>query len=97
MKVYARPVDHLPDGLCLHAEGNLLVTSYGSHEILSVNPRGEVSLVARDPNGVMLSNPTNVTFGGPDYNYIYVANLGRWAITRALVGRKGYPSVNLRR
>ena len=96
IEVYASNVGHLPDGLCLEADGSLLVTSYGSHEILSVNAQGKVSLVAHDPNGVMLGNPTNVTFGGPNHDEIYVANLGRWAITRARLGRKGMPLVNLR-
>jgi gluconolactonase len=67
----------LPDGLCLDAEGNLLVTCYGSHEILALDPQGRISLVAHDPNGIMLGSPTNATFGGPDYDEIYVANLGR--------------------
>lgn len=96
IEVYAKNVGHLPDGLCLDAEGNLLVTSYGSHEILSVNPEGSVSLIAHDPNGVMLGNPTNITFGGTNYDDIYVANLGRWAITRTHLGRKGLPLLNLR-
>lgn len=96
IEVYAKGIGHLPDGLCLDAEGNLLVTSYGSHEILSVDKKRNVSLVAHDPIGVMLGNPTNVTFGGKHYDEIYVANLGRWAITRARLGRKGMPLVNLR-
>jgi gluconolactonase len=96
IQVYAENIGHLPDGLCLDAEGNLLVTSYGSHEILSVDKQRNVSLVAHDPIGVMLGNPTNVTFGGKNYDEIYVANLARWAITRAWLGRKGMPLVNLR-
>jgi len=96
IEVYAKNIGHLPDGLCLDAEGNLLATSYGSNEILSVDRQGKVSLVAHDPIGVMLGNPTNVTFGGDNYDEIYVANLGRWAITRARLGRKGMPLVNLR-
>src|SRR5262249_41756600 len=96
IEVYTKGIGHLPDGACLDAEGNLLVTSYGSHEILSVNKKRSVSLVAHDPIGVMLGNPTNVTFGGKNYDEIYVANLARWAITRAPLGRKGMPLVNLR-
>lgn len=96
IEVYAKNVGHLPDGLCLDSEGNLLVTSYGSHEILSVDKKKKISLVAHDPNGVMLGNPTNVTFGGAKYDEIYVANLARWAITKARLGRKGMPLVHLR-
>lgn len=96
IEVYAKDVCHLPDGLCLDADGNLLVTSYGSHQILSVNLERKISVVAHDPNGVMLGNPTNLTFGGKNHDEIFVANLGRWAITRAHLGRKGMPLVNLR-
>jgi len=96
VEVYAKDVGHLPDGACLEANGNLLVTSYGSHELLSVDGSGKVSVLAHDPNGVMLGNPTNVTFGGPNFEELYVANLGRWAITRARLGRPGMPLVNLR-
>lgn len=95
-EVYARPVGHVPDGLCLDAAGNLLVTSYGSHEIFRISTEGRISLLAQDPNGILLGGPTNLTFGGRHNDEIYVANLNRWEITRARVGLKGLLPVNLR-
>ena len=80
----------------MDSAGNLLVTSYGSHEIFRISPAGEVSLLAQDPNGILLGGPTNLNFGGPGYDEIYVANLNRWEITRARIGLKGLPPVNLR-
>jgi gluconolactonase len=95
-EVYARPVGHVPDGMCMDAAGNLLVTSYGSHEIYRVSPDREVCLLAHDVNGILLGGPTNLAFGGSNYDEIYVANLSRWEITRARVGLAGLPPVNLR-
>jgi gluconolactonase len=95
-EVYARPIGHAPDGLCLDSEGNLYVTSYGSHEILRVTPQREIHLFGRDPNGMIIGGPTNLTFGGPDYKEVYVANFGRRTIVRARTERMGLPPVNLR-
>ncbi len=96
IEVYAESPGAVPDGLSLDQEGNLYITSYGSHSIYRVDPTGTVHLLAHDPDGMMLGGPTNLVFGGPDYDWIYVANLCRWTITRARVGRKGLPPVNLR-
>jgi gluconolactonase len=78
------------------SDGNLLVTSYGSHEIFRISPECEIFLWAHDPNGILLGGPTNLAFGGPAHDEIYVANLNRWEITRARTGLKGLTPVNLR-
>lgn len=96
IEVYAESPGAVPDGLSLDQEGNLYITSYGSHSIYRIDPTRTVHLLAHDPNGMMLGGPTNLAFGGPDYEWIYVANLCRWTIARARVGRKGLPPVNLR-
>jgi len=36
-----------------------------------------------------LSNPTNTAFGGEKFDQMFIANLGRWHITRIDVGVKG--------
>lgn len=96
VEVYAESPGAVPDGLSLDQEGNLYITSYGSHAIYRVDPSRTVHLLAHDPNGMMLGGPTNLAFGGPDNDWIYVANLCRWTITRAKLGRKGLLPVNLR-
>lgn len=96
VEVYAKSPGAVPDGLALDEDGNLYITCYGSHAIYRVDPSRTISLFARDPNGLMLGGPTNLAFGGPDLGWIYVANLCRWTIARAKVGRKGLPLVNLR-
>jgi gluconolactonase len=96
MEIYAESPGAVPDGLALDDEGNLYVTCYGSHAIYRIDTSRSVHLLAHDPNGMMLGGPTNLAFGGPDFDWIYVANLCRWTITRTRAGRKGLPPVNLR-
>jgi gluconolactonase len=85
-----------PDGLALDAESNLYITCYASDEIYRLDPGGALSLVAYDPWGIRLGAPTNLAFGANDPDWIYVANLGRTAVTRARIGRKGQTLVNRR-
>ena len=92
---YASALHHLPDGLSLDSCGNLYVTCYGSHAIYRVDPGRTIHLLARDPNGVLLGGPTNLVFGGSDCREIFVANLNRWAITRAHIGYRGHALANL--
>jgi len=96
VEVYAECPGAVPDGLSLDQEGNLYITSYGSHAIYRVDPSRTVHLLAHDPNGMMVGGPTNLAFGGPENDWIYVANLCRWTITRTKLGRKGLSPVNLR-
>ena len=77
-------------------DGNLYVTCYASHDIYRVSPDRQLTLLARDVNGMLLGGPTNMCFGGADFQEIYVANLCRFTISRARIGRTGLKPVNLR-
>jgi len=94
-RVYASSLERVPDGAALDAEGNLYVTCYATHNIYKVNRKGVASLFAFDPHGTMLSGPTNIAFGGPNFDQMFVANLGRWHICRAAAGVKGQPLASL--
>ncbi|TAM81129.1 MAG: SMP-30/gluconolactonase/LRE family protein [Acidobacteria bacterium] len=96
VEIYAETPGAVPDGLALDEEQSLYVTCYGSHALYRIDPARSVHLCAHDPNGMMLGGPTNLAFGGPDFDWIYVANLCRWTVTRTRLGRKGLPPVNLR-
>lgn len=96
IRVFADGLDRVPDGAVLDERGNIYVTCYASDHIYKVTPQGKVSVLAWDPHGTMLASPTNGAFGGPDYDYLYFANLSRWHICRVRVGVKGLPPVNLR-
>lgn len=81
-EVYAAGLARIPDGLALDAAGNLYVTCYATDCIYRVTPQRVVELYAFDPEGTMLARPTNIAFGGPDHTSMFVANLGRWHITK---------------
>jgi len=94
-EIYANGMERIPDGLALDAEGNLLVTCYASDCIYRVTPQGAVGLLVFDPEGTRIARPTNVAFGGPRFDDLYVANLGRWHIGKAHLGTPGQRLVNL--
>ena len=95
-EVYARGLERVPDGLAFDTAGNLYVSCYASDNIFRVTPLGQVSQLAYDRAGTILARPTNIAFGGPSNDYLYVANLGRWHINRVHLGIAGQPLVNQR-
>ena len=95
-EVYASGVERVPDGLAFDVAGNLYVSCYASDNIYRVSPDRTVSLLAYDRAGTTLARPTNIAFGGPQNQFLYVANLGRWHINRVKLGIQGQPLVNQR-
>ena len=94
-KVFAENVGRLPDGLALDALGNLYAACYASDEIWRFKPSGERALLAWDHFAILLSRPTNLAFGGENFDEIFVANLGRQSITRAKIDQVGQKPTNL--
>jgi gluconolactonase len=95
-RVYCSGLARIPDGMAFDAVGNLYVTCYASDNIYKVSARGKVQLLAYDPAGTMIARPTNVAFGGPDFDRMYLANLGRWHVCQAPAGVKGQLLANQR-
>jgi len=93
-EIYATECGRLPDGLALDAEGNLYVCCYASDEIWRISPDRQKALFAWDRWAILLGSPTNMAFGGKDFDELYIANLARTTITRAKTGRKGMPLIN---
>lgn len=93
-ETFAENVGRFPDGLTFDAEGNLYACCYASDEIYRVNPAGQKTLLAWDRNAILLGSPTNMAFGGDQFDELYVANLARTTITRARLGRRGQPLAN---
>lgn len=73
-------VGRMPDGLAFDDAGNLHVACYASDEIWRLGADGGKTLFAHDPWAIKLSRPTNLVFRD---GMVYVANLGRYTITRA--------------
>jgi gluconolactonase len=95
-EVYATECGRFPDGLVLDAAGNLYVCCYASDEIWRISPQREKSLFAWDRWAIKLGSPTNLAFGGPGFDELYVANLARTTITRVPIQRQGQKLANQR-
>jgi gluconolactonase len=93
-EIYASGLERIPDGLAFDVRGNLYVSCYASDNIYRVTPDRKVSLLAYDRAGTILARPTNISFGGPSNEYLYVANLGRWHVNRVHLGIAGQRLVN---
>ena len=96
-ELYVSGCGRFPDGLALDVEGNLYVSCYASDEIWRINPQREKTLFAWDRWAVLLGSPTNMAFGGENFDEMYFANLARTTITRAKVGRRGQRLANQNR
>lgn len=88
---FVREVREVPDGVAFDCEGNLYCSCYAPSRIYKIDPQSCVTVLAEDPTCHLLSNCTNIAFGGPDFQSLYVANLGRWHISRIEMGVKGAP------
>jgi sugar lactone lactonase YvrE len=83
--------ESVPDGLAFDANGNLLVACYSPNRIFIVAPDRSVQVLVDDWEAHTLCNPTNIAFGGRKFDELFVANLGRWHISRIHLGVRGLP------
>ena len=81
----------VPDGVAFAADGYLYISCYSPNHIYRAAPDRSVELLLDDWDMHTLSNPTNIAFGGPNFDQIYTANLGRWHITQIDAGVVGAP------
>jgi gluconolactonase len=80
-----------PDGITLAADGTMFVGCYRPDLIWRVPPGGKPEVLAEDPDGVVLNQPANVAFIGPDLDRLAVSSLGGWNILAVDVGVRGHP------
>jgi sugar lactone lactonase YvrE len=80
--VYVRIPKACPDGLAFDRAGNLYVSCYAPSRIYRVSKQRKLSILIDDWEAHTISNCTNIAFGGPKFDQLFVANLGRWHITR---------------
>lgn len=81
-EVYCTLPRTCPDGVAFDVEGNLYVTCYAPNSIFKVDAQQQVSLLLDDWEAHTLSNPTNIAFGGENFDQLFSANLGRWHISK---------------
>ena len=86
-----------PDGIALAEDGTMFVGCYRPDRIYRIPPGGPVEVFADDPDGVVLNQPANVAFSGPNLDRLVVSSLGGWSLVAAPAGVRGlplrYPSV----
>jgi len=76
-EVFVEGLARVPDGLAFDARGNLYVTTYASNCIYRVDQQGHVELLCQDVENLLLCQPTNCAFSGPNFDQLLVSNLGR--------------------
>jgi sugar lactone lactonase YvrE len=89
--VYCTLPETVPDGIAFDDEGSLLVSCYAPNRIFKVDKDETVSVLYDDWEAHTLSNPTNIAFGGKNFDQLFVSNLGRWHILKIDYGKKGMP------
>jgi gluconolactonase len=86
-----------PDGIALAEDGTMFVGCYRPDRVYRIHPGGPAEVFAEDPDGVVLNQPANVAFWGPNLDRLVVSSLGGWSLVVAPAGVRGlplrYPSV----
>ena len=80
-----------PDGIALAADGTMFVGCYRPDRIYRIPPGGAPEVWAEDPDGVILNQPANPVFVGPDLDLLLVTSLGGWNLVTADPGVAGLP------
>lgn len=96
-RVYCTLPETVPDGLAFDVDGNLYVSCYAPNAIYRVSPDRQVTTLINDWEAHTLANPTNIAFGGPNFDQIFSSNLGRWHITKINANIRGLPLVSHRK
>jgi gluconolactonase len=83
----AEGIHRLPDGIALDVHGRLYIACYEPSRVYRCDPAtGALELLLDDPTAHVLCHPTNCAFRGSE---LFMANLGRWHLTRVDVGVAG--------
>lgn len=69
-----------PDGIAIDQSGNFYISCYAPNSIYKYAPSGGLSILVHDWEAHTICNPTNIAFGGPGNQQLFIANLGRWHI-----------------
>jgi len=90
-EIFVNELREVPDGLAFDLAGNLYCSCYAPSRIYRVAPDRKVTVFVEDPTCHVLSNCTNIAFGGEGRKTIFASNLGRWHITKIECGIQGAP------
>ncbi|AEG48294.1 SMP-30/Gluconolaconase/LRE-like region-containing protein [Sphingobium chlorophenolicum L-1] len=82
------------DGIAFDARGNLWVTLPFANRIVAITPDGRKVDIAHDPEGKMLSSPTNLCWGGADLRDLHVVSRASGVVVKARTNVAGLPLAN---
>jgi len=80
-----------PDGIALAADGTMFVGCYRPDRLWRIPPGGTPEIWAEDADGVILNQPANPVFIGPELDRLLVTSLGGWNLVTADPGVVGLP------
>ena len=80
-----------PDGIALAADGTMFVGCYRPDRVWRIAPGRRPEILLDDPDGVMLNQPANVAFIGPNLRRLAISSLGGWSIAALDVEVSGLP------
>lgn len=81
----------VPDGVVVANDGSLVISCYRPDTIYRWSEPDGLEVLASDPQGTLLSAPTNIAFTGDDFGVLVVPNLGGWHLARGRFGIRGTP------
>jgi gluconolactonase len=87
----------MADGSAFDAAGNLWVTVVGMNRISAITPKGELLLLAEDPAGDLLKDPTSIAWGGDDMRDIFIGSLTADYVLRGRTSVSGMRMLHQRR
>lgn len=86
----------LTDGCGFDQDGNLWVTLVLANKVVAITPAGEVLTMLSDPQGQLMRNPTNVSWGGDDLCDLYIGSVTTDYVIKARSPIPGMPLVHQR-
>ena len=82
------------DGIAFDRAGNLWVTLPFANRIVAITPDGRQVDIVHDPEGKMLSSPTNLCWGGEDLRDLHVVSRASGRVVKARTEVAGLPLAN---
>ena len=79
------------DGIAFDAAGNLWITLPFANRLVALTPEARLVDIVHDPEGRLLSSPTNLCWGGRDLRDLYVVSRAGGTIVAARTAIAGLP------
>ena len=86
----------LTDGCGFDVEGNLWVTLVLANKVVVITPDLEVIDIISDPEGKIMRNPTNVSWGGQDMCDLYIGSVSTDYVLKTRSSIPGLPLIHQR-